>query len=668
MGMDMNMGMGMDMSSDSAAFVDTNSSIARSYWYIIAAVLGFTALLRIFQIIETRTKLRLAKLRAVEHPTQPRNFLTQAFATGSAILREIAGPKYHINNRWASWLSPPSLGRSLIVIIYMSVILYMLLWRSITFDAYYYEKVAFRAAWVSVTQVPFVYLLASKASLIGLLSGSSHERINWLHRWVSRTLLATVTVHGGFFYAEWYRADLVEVELQMMTMVKYGIGAWSVLAWTFITSLMPIRSFSYELFVLQHIAAAAVFLWLLWMHVPDYAQYNIWFAIAALSFDKLVMYAWTAWTNLPTHKKTGSETGLSKFLGHRAEIRAVNDEMTEVLIHDVRFKWAAGQHIYLRIPSLGPLEAHPFTIASACPATSNTSSIQLLVEKRGGFTKRLHAAASKTQDSSAVPVTAIITGPLGRPPTWAACETLILISASTGITFTLPILESIVNNTDGLTCVRRIEMLHVVRKRDSTDCYIERIKSAITAAEGAGIVLTVRIAVTCGTSSVGGKSCCGANCQCHNFEMAPNVAVEVSKPTAAATQSSDVEKAIMPLESKTLTETSSLSITPSTEKSGLTSTMISRPSSAKSTTSSSLSSSSSSKARQIIYTSSRPAIASFIRAPVEAAAGETQIAVCGGKSIVACVRNCVAALSDERGVHKGTGAQGIALFTEHYCF
>lgn len=62
MGMDMNMGMGMDMSSDSAAFVDTNSSIARSYWYIIAAVLGFTALLRIFQIVETRAKLVLPSL------------------------------------------------------------------------------------------------------------------------------------------------------------------------------------------------------------------------------------------------------------------------------------------------------------------------------------------------------------------------------------------------------------------------------------------------------------------------------------------------------------------------------------------------------------------------------------------------------------------------------
>ncbi|OBT39942.1 hypothetical protein VE00_09437 [Pseudogymnoascus sp. WSF 3629] len=652
MGMDMNMGMGMDMSSDSAAFVDTNSSMARSYWYIIAAVLGFTALLRIFQIAETRTRLRLAKLRAVEHPTQPRNALAQAFATSSAILREIAGPKYHINNRWVSWLSPPSLGRSLIIVIYMSVIFYMLLWHSITFDAYYYEKVAFRAAWVSVTQVPFVYLLASKASLIGLLSGSSHERINWLHRWVSRTLLVTVTVHGGFFYVEWYRADLVEVELQMMTMVKYGIGAWSVLAWTFITSLTPIRSFSYELFVLQHIAAAAVFLWLLWMHVPSYAQYNIWFAIAALVFDKLVMYAWTAWTNAPASGKTGG--GLSKFIGHRAEIRAVNTEMTEVIVHDVQFKWAAGQHIYLRIPSIGPLEAHPFTIASACTDTSSASSIQLLIEKRGGFTKRLHAAATKQQDKS---VTAIITGPLGRPPTWAAFETLILISASTGITFTLPILESIVNNTDGLTCVRRIEMLHVVRKRDSTDCYIERVKAAITAAERAGIALTVRIAVTCGTST-GTKSCCGSNCQCHNFEMAPNLAVEVSNPAAAAagaaSQKSDIEKGIIPIDAKPITETSSLSITPSTEKSGFTSTIISRPPSSSRTNSASSSPPPSLKPttttnRQIIYSSSRPDVGAFIRRPVEAAAGETQVAVCGGKSIVACVRNHVAKLSDERG-------------------
>jgi hypothetical protein len=36
--------------------------------------------------------------------------------------------------------------------------------------------------------------------------------------------------------------------------------------------------------------------------------------------------------------------------------------------------------------------------------------------------------------------------------------------------------------------------------------------------------------------------------------------------------------------------------------------------------------------------------------------------------LVATVRNAVASLSDERAVHKGTGAQGIHLHVEEYCF
>jgi hypothetical protein len=85
------------------------------------------------------------------------------------------------------------------------------------------NRLGFRNAWISVTQVPLVYLLASKSSIVGCIVGSSHERLNWLHRWVSRTLLLTVTVHGGFFMREWVRADFVNLELEMMPMVKYGI-------------------------------------------------------------------------------------------------------------------------------------------------------------------------------------------------------------------------------------------------------------------------------------------------------------------------------------------------------------------------------------------------------------------------------------------------------------
>lgn len=64
----------------------------------------------------------------------------------------------------------------------------------------------------------------------------------------------------------------------------------------------------------------------------------------------------------------------------------------------------------------------------------------------------------------------------------------------------------------------------------------------------------------------------------------------------------------------------------------------------------------------------RPDIESLIRGPVEQAWGETAVIVCGGKEIVARTRNSVSRLSDERAVHKGTGAQGIFLHVEEYSF
>ena len=71
---------------------------------------------------------------------------------------------------------------------------------------------------------------------------------------------------------------------------------------------------------------------------------------------------------------------------------------------------------------------------------------------------------------------------------------------------------------------------------------------------------------------------------------------------------------------------------------------------------------------RIYYLSARPDIEAFIRLSVEATGRETSVFVCGGPSLVARARNCVAALSDESAVHKGTGAQGTCLFAEEYSF
>jgi NAD(P)H-flavin reductase len=529
---------------------------------------------------------------------------------------------------------------------YWAVITYMLRWESVVYDAYYWERIGYRAAWVSVTQVPFVYLLAMKSSIIGFLSGSSHERLNWLHRWVSRTLLITVTIHGGHFFTEWVisgnigNESFVAFELNMMPMVKYGMGAWFILLWTFLSSLTPIRRLSYEIFVLQHLAAAAVFLWLLWVHVPAYATYNIWFAIATISFDKIFLFCWSSWENVRIRPIKETTEVKPKIIGHHAELRALDDETSEIIVKDVSFKWIPGQHVYLRLPTVGPIESHPFTIANVCKrkSASRGSDVQLVIQAQSGFTRRLHRKAQSAPEGSKLGLTAIITGPYGCPPNWNTFETLVLISASTGASFTLPILENILIDREN-SCVSRIDVLVIVRRRCGIKIYLPRLKEAVSKAEEIGIVLKISIAVT-------GED--GADLAEFSSHENPG--------------SARLEGCRCGVDNDSITSINS-SQTGSIRKGedGSSKPFVTKEKEVKSCCCGT-------GRDAITYACGRPDIADFIRQPVEASGGETSVAVCGGNSLVAVVRNLIARLSDGRAVHKGTGAQGIHLHAEHYCF
>jgi NAD(P)H-flavin reductase len=513
-------------------------------------------------------------------------------------------------------------------------------------DAYYWERIGFRNAWISVSQVPLVYLLAAKSSIIGYIVGSSHERLNWLHRWVSRTLLLTVTVHGGFFMAEWVRADFVKLELEMMPMVKYGIGAWSILVWTFITSLSPLRSMAYEIFVLQHIAAAAVFLWLLWVHVPSYANYNVWLAIAAISFDWILRMLLAAYRNIRL-RRAPSCNG-TKMLGHKVEVRVAGSDVTAVTIKDVHLSWKPGQHLYLWLPRLGLFESHPFTIATPYKTSKgcHCNEIQLAVKVQAGFSRRIHRYAQRTQESPNRSLVGFIAGPYGVPPKWEAYETLILISASTGASFTLPILESNLDN-HGTICTQRIKFLLVVRQRSHIDYYVKRLSDALANAEAVGIILDVEIAVTGDEGSLGDDDTVRQVPEEHQTHLSEDEIEELKEGNA--------QLPYVLVKSHSPSNSTSSRYRPAPEKECCCAEdgEKSKPPLA---------------SRNIVYSYGRPDITSFIRRPVEMTGGETSIAVCGGKSLVAAVRNSVASLSDERAVHKGTGAQGLHLHVEEYCF
>lgn len=528
-------GMDMDM------FVTENQYRAKILWYLIAAWVGLLTILRFFG-------------------PSSKGYM----ATATAIYREFAYPQpIWFTGRFSKYFTPPPIGRIALLACYWIVIL-VLLWSDVLMEPtdpmypYKWEKVGFRAAWISVTQIPFIFLLSCKFNPISLLTGISYERFNWLHRWVSRTVFITTIVHWSYFFTEWTLADFVQWEFKTMPMIKYGFGAFAVLGWTLLSG--SFRSVSYEIFVLQHIAAAAVLLWLLCIHVPSYAMYNIWLSVGFVAFDWSFRLLLALVRNIHFGKP-----------GYLARLENVGD-LTR-LTADVGFTWKPGQHIYLSIPAVRPFELHPFTIA-------DSSKLTLLIQARSGFTKSLREGQHRV----------FLHGPFGMPPTITQ-ETVVLIACSTGVSFTLPILQDLLKRG-----TRRIFFHWIVRKQE----HLTWVSDALDVA---------------------------------NVATRNGVALSICTHTTDLTQAS-------------ISSASSLS----TDKDEKTLMQVSSVASGSSTSQS--------------Y--GRPQLDSMIRPAVESALGETAIIACGGLAFTAELRTYVALLSDERAVHKGTGAQGIFLFTETY--
>lgn len=615
------------------SFSARNKALAREFWYIIAGVLALLLLVRLVNFGHYWLRLRTTQAKSVRYPSRPTTWYWQAWATVTAVCREASYPQLYISNRWLSWMTPPPLGRVLLLLAYWAVIIYMMTDDAITRDYYFWERIGFRNAWVTVTQVPLLYLLASKTNVIAFLSGTSYERLNWLHRWVARTMFVTATVHGFHFWTYWSQTGILDDYLTWMPMIKWGLGAWGILLWMVLTSFKPLRTVAYEVFVVQHIIIAVLFLWVVYVHIPVSARYNIWFAVAAICFDRAFRLGLLLWQNVKPRPNPSRCKGGQRF-GHLTQITAIGESMTVLTIKDVHFQWRAGQHLYLWLPRVGAFEAHPYTIASAhqMPETCICNSIQLAIRAHGGFSKRLNAYARKARgdEKGNHGLTAFVAGPYGQPPRWDIFETLVLISASTGASYTLPILESVLSSTATI-CTQRVDFLLTARQGDEIGFYRDRLHEALAKAGERGIELSVHIAVT----GNGQLEAISRSISSSNSVLLPRGTKEPGECIEMTTRekTTDVEAGASSgccAPRKRLSNTSTNS--------------------------------------RIQHSATRPDIPQYIRNAVEATGGETGVVVCGGASLVARVRTSVAKLSDERAVHKGTGAQGIHLHVEEYCF
>ncbi len=551
-------------------------------------------------------------------PATPENIFSKSLATVTAIFREVTYPQV-TPVRQAFWWKVPPLGTILVLLAYFAFILALEFVNNDIPGGQHYTALGVRAGWLAVAQVPLLILLAGKNNLIGLFTGVSYERLNVFHRWVARGLLLLATLHFGYQSYGWNECGLMQMEWSTDTCPPTGMAAYAILLWLNLSTLAPFRNFSYEFFVIQHIITFFGFIIAIMIHLPSTALYSrvyIYIPIALYLVDRIIRSVrWSANNIRPG----------------RTTVIPVDGGVTKVTIKNSRVKrWTPGTHVLLSIPKFGFAQSHPATIAST--PNSHNGDLIFLLKSHKGFTKRICLPITKEEAaSSQATYTAFIDGPYGGSQAdFGSFDTVLLVAGSTGVTFTLSILLDLAHRvTRQKLPVRRLEFVWMVKSSSCKSWVSEEFQAAFDKLHAVGIETKIRIFTTCDErltdAETDDSKACGCDC---DKSLGPCCCVSPVDDS----DDDDDESGSSAKDQKTTTTTKE-------------------------------------KPRECAsMESGRPNFHNMIWDLLDEAHGETGVAVCGPLGLSTALRSTVTSISDQRAVHKGSGAQGIYLHVEGFCW
>lgn len=657
----------------------------KMFWAVIGSVIAFAALLNLLDYILLRQRLRSLDAR-------PKHPFWSLYATLTALTREINAaslPTYHFGRLR---LRSPPLGKTILVLSYLTTVTVFCFYKYDTENPRRWEDIAYRCGCIAQAQLPLVFLLAGKQNIIGFVTGMSYERLNWIHRWVARILWLTATFHLMFWFRSWARFDYIKVKLSKDRMSQTGFAAWCLLTAVVFTSFLPMRRLSYEVFVVSHLVLFAGTIGAIMLHV-DYGQTYIWVCVALFFFDRFVRFVTTLFANLSIFHSR--KEGRDWLWANKAQLTPLPGNITRITIDKPVLKWSPGQHVFLSCHSIVPLQSHPFSIASL----ESDEKLEFLVQARSGGTRRFHRFATKTlglpshQTSGGVQHRLVgIEGPFGTIRPLRQFDSICLMAGSTGATFTVPLMRDIVRRwkaslEDGSPIVtRRIRFVWVVKARDRVQWFQDQLETALSDMQSMRNTdaefdkeLDLSIYITCDEELEASNT--DSSC-----EPAAHGAVEMTT-SQARPDTSGIEKKETPeeeVEVKSVGSNEEISDgcgpdggccckTTIDEDGAPTKCCCCGPSSA---ATASLASSekdaktmtNKEKVPSLRMFAGRPKMRNIIRKVLEEAEGESAVVVCGPQGLQDDVRRSVVALSDERAVHKGTGAQGIYLHVEGFSY
>ncbi|KAL8773491.1 MAG: hypothetical protein Q9209_001595 [Squamulea sp. 1 TL-2023] len=717
--------------------IPSSSYLQNMYWAVVGTGIGCATLVNLYN-----NALYWQRMSAASHnhiyPAKPRAALPSTMATIYAMAREVSYaslPLRGLSNRlpWtvtrrSSGSSPP-LGRVILVVAELVLVLVLCFYKLDPYDQWQWEDIGYRTGYIATAQLPLIVLLAGKRNVIAWFTGTSYERLNWLHKWVSRILFLTVTIHMGFWFASWDQYNYIKVKLTTDPITQRGFAAWCILLWIVLSSLAPARRWNYEFFVVQHIVTFVGFFAAVYLHLPADVKVWVWIPIGFFIFDRLFRAGAALWINLSSLDRA------SKNFAPRATFEPISGDTTRITIENPTFKWKAGQHVFLSCHTLAPLQAHPFTIASI-PADGR---LEFLVKSKSGGTRRFFRHAEglqglpqpscvKRHDRSVV-----LEGPYGRIRPLRQFDTVFLIAGSSGATFTVPLMRDIVsswmahppgraymNNRSAFAfqgaATRFIRFVWVNKSRSQLawfSSHLETIRASVNQLKDAcyEVEVEMSIYITCDEVLEAADLSPGEHQVLQGEDpyagrQTPQGPIDSKNEQAASTDSSEngfakEKTGAISIDSVSPSSSNQADAATSCGPNGTCCCMQTIENEAKAVESGrkchcrcgddsieeideqaipsqsfdqkevSLKAIAEDNIKQhhlskIPMVSGRPQPRKLILETLEQALGESAVVVCGPQGLVDDVRRSVVSLSDDRAVHKGTGAQGIYFHAESF--
>ena len=643
------------------------------------------------------------------NPARPTNALARLMTSATALTREITNVSLPALRIFGWTPQSPSLG-SISLVVANAVILIVLGFYKLPLNDYEsYQNIAYRWGFLTMDQFPLVFLLAGKESIIGFFTGHSYERLNWLHRWVARCMLLTATLHMGYWFADWAPYDYIGYQMKNdKTFTQTGFAAWIVLVWIVFSSWAPIRNLSYELFVLQHLLSFTAFLTMVFIHTPASDHGWLWVPVGLFFFDRVVRAAWMAFNNLAIfHSKKARQSSL---WACQAELTPLPGRMTRVTVRNPPKTWKPGQHVFLSMQSIVPLQTHPFSIASI----PSDGKMEFVVKAHKGGTKRFLDYAQKRTDlpsnNSRGPMKATIpctvSNTYGSMRSLRQFDSVILFAGSTGATFTVPLLRDIVQqwklstaapshgtrgfwNTPNGAITRRIRFIWAVKAGEHVSWFAEQLRQAMhdTAElrkQGLDVRLRISVYVTCDEAFTSDWNSVAASQNGSTSQPKPGQVMERAVASSRASDAGDEKKTHTKEQGHDIREVDprSDSTTNASKACGPDGTCCCKVTVEDEDTAPNACTCNCSReplklskddidpvlklAEHVTVVSGRPCLRTITRRVLEKANGESAVVSCGPRGMNNDVRRAVVSLSDERAAGRATGAGGVWFWGEGF--